>query len=150
MLSQIIPFSKIVSLRGGAYQGVKGESVCVPIEPDKVNKAIKKLPRKLSEAELVPLKLKRRLKYHGYYMFQVIRKDHVERGFTWLKQHNPLYQQNVTFNDQWMNPENSSMPQELIDNVKQLMTNDDYECKVEEHEPSEEKPESGACQKNGI
>ena len=49
LISQIIPFSKIVTLRGGTYHGVKGHSVCVPVEPDKVTLAIKRLPRKLSD-----------------------------------------------------------------------------------------------------
>ena len=57
--AQIIPFSKIVSIKGAAYHGVKGESVCVPIEPDKIGKKITRLPRKLSDAELIPLMLKR-------------------------------------------------------------------------------------------
>ena len=46
LLAQVIPFSKIVALRGGAYTGVKGESVYVPIEPERVAKTVKHLPQK--------------------------------------------------------------------------------------------------------
>ena len=80
LISQVIAFSKIVGLRGGGYQGVKGESVYVPIEPDKVAKTVRSLPRKLTDAELIPLKLKRRLRYRGYYMHQTIRRNAVEKA----------------------------------------------------------------------
>ena len=91
LLALILPFSKIVGLRGGAYQGVKGESVYVPIEPEVVCNTVTKLPRKLTDAQLIPLKLKRRLRFHGYYMFQTIRKSHVEDGLNWLIRNNPYY-----------------------------------------------------------
>ncbi len=47
LLAQVIPFQKIVGLRGGAYQGVKGESVYVPIDPKRVSQTVTTLPRKL-------------------------------------------------------------------------------------------------------
>ena len=93
LIAQIIPFSKIVGLRGGAYQGVKGESVYVPIEPERVAKTVKLLPRKLTDAELVPLKLKRRLRYKGYYMHQTIRRTAVEKAIKCLMQINKLYKE---------------------------------------------------------
>merc|ERR1739838_1133018 len=46
LLAQVIPFQKIVGLRGGAYQGVKGESVYVPIDPKRVSHTVTTLPRK--------------------------------------------------------------------------------------------------------
>ena len=72
LIAQVIAFSKIVGLRGGGYQGVKGESVYVPIDPDRIAKTVKTLPRKLTDSELIPLKLKRRLRYRGYYMHQTV------------------------------------------------------------------------------
>ena len=104
-IAQIIPFSKIVGLRGGAYQGVKGESVYVPIEPERVSKTVKLLPRKLTDSELVPLKLKRRLRYRGYYMHQTIRRTAVEKAIKCLMQINKLYR-NVMFNRDWHKMDN--------------------------------------------
>ena len=101
LLAQIIPFSKIVGLKGGAYQGVKGESVCVPIETEKVSQAIKLLPRKLADSELIPLKLKRRLRYRGYYMYQVIRRHAVDKAFHWLVKNNRFYKHNIAYNNDW-------------------------------------------------
>ena len=91
LLAYILPLSKIVGLRGGAYQGVKGESVYVPIEPNLIANTISTLPRKLTDPNLIPLKLKRRLRFHGYYMFQSIRKSNVEKGLDWLIANNPFY-----------------------------------------------------------
>ena len=90
LIAQVIAFSKICGLRGGGYQGVKGESVYVPIDPNKVAKTVKTLPRKLTEAELIPLKLKRRLRYRGYYMHQTIRRAAVEKAMKCLMKINKL------------------------------------------------------------
>ena len=92
------PCSKIVGLRGGAYQGVKGESVYVPIDPDRVAKTVTHLPRKLTDSELIPLKLKRRLRYRGYYMYQTIRRYGVETALKWLIKNNKHYK-DVVYNE---------------------------------------------------
>ena len=57
-LSNLCSLEKQLIAQG--YRGVKGESVYVPIEPTRVAKTLKTLPRKLTDAELIPLKLKRR------------------------------------------------------------------------------------------
>ena len=134
LVSPVIPFSKIVSLKGQAYQGVKGESVCIPVEPDKVAKKITKLPRKLSDAELVPLKLKRRLRFHGYYMFQVIRRHKVENIFHWLVRNNPLFKKNIAFNREWYNVCSGKN----YENYQKLITETDEVPSVEEENSSDE------------
>jgi hypothetical protein len=101
LLAQVIPFSKIVALKGAAYQGVKGESVYVPIQPDKIGKKITVLPNKLTLAHLVPLMLQRRLRYRGYYMREIIRRYAVINAFRWLRKNNPLYMRNIAYNEDW-------------------------------------------------
>ena len=100
LLAQVIPFQKIVGLRGGAYQGVKGESVYVPIDPKRVSHTVTTLPRKLSDSGLIPLKLKRRLRYAGYYMRQIISRFGVDVALDWLIENNPFYR-NIIKNKNW-------------------------------------------------
>ena len=147
LIAQIIPFSKIVTLRGGAYQGVKGNSVCVPIEPDKVTLAVKQLPRQLSDSELIPLKLKRRLRFKGYYMYQVIRRNFVERAFHWLVRNNKLYQSNIHFNRNWHIVSSPESQNSLQSNSEDLFSNDKAETGIKQHEDeiNADNPELARC-----
>ena len=49
------------------------------------------LPRLLSESELVPLKLKRKLSYKGYYLYDYVCPKRLNNALKWLKVNNPLY-----------------------------------------------------------
>ena len=49
------------------------------------------LPRLLSESELVPLKLKRKLSYKGYYLYDNVCPERLNNALKWLKVNNPLY-----------------------------------------------------------
>ena len=133
LLALILPFSKIVGLRGGAYQGVKGESVYVPIEPKKISNTITTLPRKLTDPQLIPLKLKRRLRFHGYYMYQTIRKEHVENGLDWLMKNNPLYQ-SVSKDQNWFAVD-QSLPN--AESYEKLIGSDLVNHEVRPHEDEE-------------
>ena len=141
-VAQSIPFSKIVSLKGGSYTGVKGESCCVPIEPDRVVTTVKSLPRRLDDADIVPLKLKRRLRFHGYHMHQLIRPSKVETAFHWLVQNNPFYKRNIAFNADWYK---LSKTDEMSENLKSLLSQNLEDIpEVEEHEDNRETCQSGS------
>ena len=133
LLALILPFSKIVGLRGGAYQGVKGESVYVPIEPDRISNTVSILPRKLTDPQLIPLKLKRRLRFHGYYMFQTIRKSHVENALEWLIKNNPLYR-TISKDPNWFDVD-CSLPN--AENYLKLTGHDATTHEIHPHEDSE-------------
>ena len=91
LLAQVIAFQKIVGLRGGAYQGVKGQSVYVPIDTNRVSQTVTTLPRKLTNSGLIPLKLKRRLRFDGYVMYQCISRFGVDIASDWLIKNNPFF-----------------------------------------------------------
>ena len=53
-----------------------------------------------SELQLHPMKLKRKLEYKSYYMYDMIHRDHVMSAITWLKAHNSHYK-NIKLNEHW-------------------------------------------------
>ena len=132
LVAQAILFSVIVSLKGNAYTGVKGETCSVPIEPDRINATVQCLPRRLDDANIVPLKLKRRLRYHGYFMRQLIRPKEVEDAFHWLVRNNKFYQRNIAYNADWYILTEKS-PMSL--NLKKLLSFDHDDIpRIENHE----------------
>ena len=51
---------------------------------------------------MIPLKLKRKLRYKGHYKYDyIIRPDKVMIALRWLKQNNPLFS-NIDINDNWV------------------------------------------------
>ena len=142
LISQILPFSKIVGLRGGAYQGVKGESVYVPIEPDKVAQTVKHLPRKLTDSELIPLKLKRRLRYRGYYMYQTIRRHGVDAALKWLKKNNKHYR-DIEYNENWHKIEEESPQSEDYQNLLSKSENVRHDVKIHDSGDEKDKEDEG-------
>ena len=130
LLALILPFSKTVGLRGGTYQGVKGESVYVPIDPDVVCNTVSSLPRKLTDPHLIPLKLKRRLRYRGYFMFQTIRKTNVEEALDWLVKNNPHYS-HISKDPNWFTVDSSNPNAEAY---LKLTSEDDIHPDVIPHE----------------
>ena len=64
-----LPFMKMVALPSGKQRSIHGPAVNVP---SKVDTVCNILPRLLSQSELIPLKLKRKLAYKGHYMYDYI------------------------------------------------------------------------------
>ncbi len=64
-----VPFMKMVALQTGKQKCIRGPAVNVP---SKVDTVCEILPRLLSECELVPLKLKRKLSYKGHYLYDYV------------------------------------------------------------------------------
>ena len=89
---------KILSMfRYGSHYKVDGPPVNVPATIDKICKILPRIP---DEAEVYPMKLKRKLKYKGNYMYNTIRKDVVMNALRWLKNNNDYYK-DVEMNDIW-------------------------------------------------
>lgn len=97
LLSLRIPFMKMVALPCGKQRGIHGPAVNVPTDLHPVCDLLPRLP---SEAQMVPMKLKRKLSYRGHYMFQHVRPAKVLAALEWLKTNNPLYH-NVQVNTNW-------------------------------------------------
>lgn len=67
LISQRIPFMKLMGLPKGGQKAIHGSAVNVPA---KLQSLVSLLPRLPATSEVVPLKLKRKLSYKGHYMHE--------------------------------------------------------------------------------
>ena len=119
LISLRIPFMKMVALPSGKQRCIHGPAVNVPSKLDNV---FTMLPRMPSEASMIPLKLKRKLRYKGHYMYDYVRPDEVMTALKWLKQNNPMYC-NIDINDSWINDDLIANSEFVNPNV-----NNDHDC----------------------
>ncbi len=98
LIGQRIPFMKIVSLPAGGQKGIHGAAVNVLSSLEQVTDLLPRLP---SEANIVSMKLKRKLAFKGHYMKDFIRPDKVMTALKWLCKNNPLYS-TVKINKNWI------------------------------------------------
>ena len=67
-----------------------------------------------NELQLIPLKLKHKLEYKSYYMYNIVWRDRIIGALTWLKNHNQLYNQ-IPINYNWSSTvPDSDIPDLLI------------------------------------
>lgn len=131
LISLRIPFMKILAMhRAGSHFKVNGPCVNVPTT---LNKVCELLPRIPDEAQLVPMKLKRKIEYKGYHMYGSIRKEIVMNAVKWLKQNNEFYK-DIELNDLWDDEWKQSELSTLIETeVTQMEVPN--ECEQTENEP---------------
>ena len=98
LISLRIPFMKLVSLPVGKQRGIHGPAVNVPTNIDTVCTALPRLP---SESEIIPLKLKRKLCYKSYYMYDYVHPHNIIDALAFLKNRNPLYK-DISINNDWV------------------------------------------------
>jgi hypothetical protein len=101
LISLRIPFMKMIALPSGKQRCIHGPAVNVP---SKLNSVCTLLPRLPNEANMIPFKLKRKLRYKGHYMYNYVRPHKVMTALKWLKTNNPLYS-SIEINDEWVNDE---------------------------------------------
>ena len=99
LISKRLPFMQIVNLPRGGQRGIKG---CVVNVPSNLSTVTNILPRIPSNCGLVPIKLKRKLKYKGHSMYQAIRPENVLTALQCLKKINKNYK-NIQEDDEWIN-----------------------------------------------
>ena len=88
LVSQTIPFMKIVQAPKGQQAKLSGPVISVRSSPEVTTKT---LPWPLAQSQIIGLKLKKRLGYKGYQSYQMVDLAKVERAFLKLKEVNPLY-----------------------------------------------------------
>ena len=98
LISLRIPFMKMMALPCGKQKAIHGPAVNVPTDLHPVCDLLPRLP---SQAQIVPMKLKRRLCYKGHYMYEYVRPDKVLAALEWLKNNNPFYK-DVNIDQQWV------------------------------------------------
>ena len=98
LISLRIPFMKMMALPCGKQKAIHGPAVNVPTDLHPVCDLLPRLP---SQAQIVPMKLKRRLCYKGHYMYEYVRPVQVLAALEWLKNNNPFYK-DVTIDRHWV------------------------------------------------
>ena len=88
-----IPFMKMIALPRGQQRCIHGPAVNIPANLS----AICDLP---SKSQLIPMKLKRKLKYKGHYMYEYVCPAKLYTALQWLKSQNHLYA-NIAINPNW-------------------------------------------------
>ena len=88
LISLRVPFMKMVALPSGKQRSIHGPAVNVP---SKLDSLCTMLPRLPSQSELIALKLKRKLKYKGHYMYDYVSPEKLATALTWLKANKTLY-----------------------------------------------------------
>ncbi|TKS65838.1 ATP-dependent DNA helicase PIF7 [Collichthys lucidus] len=94
-----IPFMKMLALPKGGQNGVHGPVTCVP---SNIVETTNLLPRTSMEGSLLPVKLKRKLTYKGYYEYEYVDTTHIKQALQYLKENNVHYKE-VHFNAEWSN-----------------------------------------------
>ena len=80
---------KMVALPRGKQRAIHGPAVNVPTDLTSICSLLPRLP---SQTQIIPMKLKRRLCYKGYYMYDYVRSEKVLGALMWLRANNHLYQ----------------------------------------------------------
>ena len=98
LISLRIPFMQIIALPRGKQCAIHGPAVNVPTNLSSICTLLPRLP---SQSQITPMKLKRRLLYKGYYMYDYVRPEKVQAGLVWLRANNHLYK-DIKVNTSWM------------------------------------------------
>ncbi|XP_026475405.1 uncharacterized protein LOC113380264 [Ctenocephalides felis] len=113
MVSPVINFMQIRSLKPYALNpqlGLKGSVVNIPIE---VNECLKVLPRKFSEMKTIQVKLKRHLDHKSDYMFESVRPKFICNAIRYLI-NTPLYKKyEITFDEKYFDNCENLMSEKL-------------------------------------
>ena len=75
LISLRVPFMKMVALPSGKQRSILGPAVNVPSKLDSICTMLPRLP---TQSELIALKLKRKLKYKGHYMYDCFPREAYE------------------------------------------------------------------------
>ena len=93
MVSPVIIFNMITLLPKSRWSSLHNQSVLVPIDPDKINQTLGKMPRTPSEAGLVPIKLKRKEAYANDHCSQLVNPSKLFKFVQKMNDNgNPFYQ----------------------------------------------------------
>ncbi|XP_071142082.1 uncharacterized protein [Mytilus edulis] len=98
LISQRIPFMKLVQLPKGNQRGIIGPCVSIPTD---IQKTVTILPRSDDETQLVRCKLKRKQAYIGYSQYAFISTKKICKALDCLKECNPYYKDTV-LNQTWL------------------------------------------------
>ena len=128
LLALTIPFAKIVKLPVGAQPGLKGPIVCVP---SNVSVTTKVLPRPVSDADIINVKLKRKIAFKGHVNSKKVRTWKVKNALGYLRQHNPLYK-DVQVDSNWDTILEDEALNQILENGNREPSETDTEERINE------------------
>ncbi|KAK0151948.1 ATP-dependent DNA helicase PIF1 [Merluccius polli] len=131
LIAKILPFAKIIALPKGQQRAVHGAVVCVPSEMETV---VNSLPRPNAEAQLLQVKLKRRIKYKGHQHFYTVNMKNVLAGLAKLKQLHSEYK-DVSIDD-------SATYESLQDDEEDSQHNTAVAAQPEQHSTPEQQSDT--------
>ena len=85
LVAHTINFQKIFVLQKSRWAAAKGKTICVPVRPDDIMNTVGQLPRLPKEAELIPVKLKRKKQYKGHEKSEWIRPEKLFRALRFFR-----------------------------------------------------------------
>ncbi|XP_071151504.1 uncharacterized protein [Mytilus edulis] len=100
-----IPFMKILCLPKGGQCGVKGPCINVPCD---LNSVTATLPRPINDAQLIKVKLKRKVEYKGYHKFGWINPANVQEAVQFFLKNNKWYK-DVQLRNLWYTEDDSDL-----------------------------------------
>ena len=115
--------------RYGSHYKVDGPPVNVHATLDKICKILPRIP---DEAEVYAMKLKRKLKYKGSYVYNTIRNVVVMNALRWLKANNKYYKDveiNDIWNEHWENDELGTLIDANINIEESIFEDTDYQIR---------------------
>ena len=80
-ISMRIPFMKMIALPRGQQRCIHGPAVNIPANSSSICDLLPRLP---SESQLIPMKLKRKLKYKEHYMYEYVCPAKLNTALQWL------------------------------------------------------------------
>ena len=144
---------KMVALPKGRQKSIQGPAINVPTQLHHICTLLPRLPE---DAQIVALKLKRKLIYKGHYMYDHVRPHKVMAALQWLKLNNPKYK-DIIVNDDWdtvWTEEDAELWQALTDEAVITTTENDItthaEIEVQSNCSNRQQPRSGNEEMNTL
>lgn len=99
LLAKKLVYMKIIALRVSDFAALRGHCSNVAMPNTSVCELLPRLP---NNAQIIPIKLKRKLAFKGHIDFKLININRLETALNWLKANNPLYRNvEVEKIDEW-------------------------------------------------
>ena len=128
LLALTIPFAKIVKLPVGSQPGLKGPVVCVP---SNISVTTRVLPRPISDADIIRVKLKRKIDFKGHVNSKKVRTWKVKNALGYLRRHNPLYK-DVQVDSNWDSILEDESLNQILENANLEPSETDTEERIDE------------------
>ena len=126
LIAHTINFQKVFVLQKSRWSAAKGKTICVPVRPDDIMNTVKQLPRLPKEAELIPIKLKRKKQYKGHEKSEWIRPEKLFHALRYFRKvGHPHYQ--------FFDDEETYLARCKAKNQLELLTGEDMKDDLEEN-----------------